>query len=58
MLGEPRLPNGVAFYDAMITHMTDTTLPANAIHALGLSEVKRIHLHMDTCIWTPLANSY
>jgi uncharacterized protein (DUF885 family) len=47
-----RLPQGVAFYDAMITHMTDTTLPAKTIHDLGLSEVKRIHILMDNLLQT------
>jgi uncharacterized protein (DUF885 family) len=47
-----RLPHGAVFYDAMITHRTDTTLPADTIHDLGLSEVKRIHLLMDSLLQT------
>jgi uncharacterized protein (DUF885 family) len=34
--GVGQLPNGAAFYRAMITHMTDTTLQADEIHAIGL----------------------
>lgn len=48
--GVSRLPNGEAFYRAMITHMTDTTMGAEEIHALGLSEVDRIHAEMDTLL--------
>ena len=50
--GVGRLPNGAAFYQAMITHMTDTTLPADEIHAIGLSEVHRIHVEMDQLLKT------
>jgi uncharacterized protein (DUF885 family) len=45
--GVSRLPNGAAFYQAMIRQMTDTSLSADEIHALGLSEVDRIHHEMD-----------
>lgn len=45
--GVGRLPNGAGFYRAMITQMTDTTLPADDIHAIGLLEVERIHAEMD-----------
>jgi uncharacterized protein (DUF885 family) len=48
--GVGRLPNGAAFYQAMITHMTDTTLSADEIHALGLAEVTRIHEEMDALL--------
>ena len=50
--GVGRLPNGEAFYRAMITHMTDTTLPADEIHAVGLVEVERIHVEMDQLLKT------
>jgi uncharacterized protein (DUF885 family) len=50
--GVGRLPNGEAFYRAMITHMTDTTLPADEIHAIGLVEVERIHREMDQLLIT------
>jgi len=45
--GIGRLPNGEEFYRAMITHLTDTHLPAQEIHAIGLSEVERIQAEMD-----------
>ncbi|RPH96339.1 MAG: DUF885 domain-containing protein [Lysobacterales bacterium] len=45
--GVGRLPNGEALYRAMITQMTDTTLSAEEIHAVGLVEVDRIHAEMD-----------
>ena len=50
--GVGRLPHGEAFYRAMITHMTDTTLAAEDIHAVGLVEVKRIHAEMDQLLNT------
>lgn len=45
--GIHRLPNGAELYQALITHMTDTTMTAEDIHNLGLDEVERIHLEMD-----------
>jgi uncharacterized protein (DUF885 family) len=45
--GVGRLPNGAAFYRAMITHLTDTTLSPEEIHEIGLSEVERIQAGMD-----------
>jgi uncharacterized protein (DUF885 family) len=45
--GIGRLPNGEALYRAMITQMTDTTLSAEEIHEIGLTEVDRIHVEMD-----------
>jgi uncharacterized protein (DUF885 family) len=45
--GVGRLPDGPAYYQAMITHMTDTRLEAEEIHAIGLHEVNRIHAEMD-----------
>lgn len=50
--GVGHLPNGAAFYQAMITHMTDTTLSADEIHAIGLAEVNRIHEEMDQLLNT------
>ena len=49
-VGVSLLPNGKAFYAAMILHMTDTNLSAETIHALGLTEVTRIHGLMDTLL--------
>ncbi len=40
-------PNGAAFYNWLIGQMTTTNLTADAIHALGLSEVKRIRSDME-----------
>lgn len=48
--GIDRLPNGAALYQAMITHMTDTTLTADEIHSIGLGEVERIHAEMDVLL--------
>lgn len=45
-----RLPNGPALYQAMIRHMTDTTLTADEIHQIGLDEVARIVAEMDTLL--------
>ncbi len=48
--GISRLPNGKAFYQSMITHMTDTNRTPEDIHALGLAEVKRITAEMDVLL--------
>jgi uncharacterized protein (DUF885 family) len=48
--GIHRLPNGAALYQALITHMTDTSMTAEEIHELGLNEVERIHLEMDALL--------
>jgi uncharacterized protein (DUF885 family) len=48
--GVGRLPDGASFYQAMISQMTDTTLKAEEIHAIGLSEVDRIHAEMDVLL--------
>ena len=45
-----RLPQGDALYQAMILHMTDTTLSPRQIHDLGLSEVARILGEMDAIL--------
>ena len=41
------LPNGKAFYNYRIRQMTTTRRTADQIHALGLSEVKRIRAEME-----------
>lgn len=46
--GVGTLPNGAAFYNAMIENHTTTTMTADAIHELGLSEVARIRGEMET----------
>ncbi len=48
--GIHRLPNGAALYQALITHMTDTSMTPDDIHNLGLDEVERIHLEMDVLL--------
>ncbi|KTE34638.1 MULTISPECIES: DUF885 domain-containing protein [unclassified Sphingopyxis] len=48
---EPRgagaLPDGAAYYSAMLRLQTTTDLTADEIHALGLSEVARIRAEME-----------
>ncbi|ATQ43639.1 DUF885 domain-containing protein [Caulobacter mirabilis] len=46
--GAVALPDGRAFYDAMLRQQTTTSLTADEIHALGLSEVARIRAEMET----------
>ncbi|HKP66678.1 MAG TPA: DUF885 domain-containing protein [Casimicrobiaceae bacterium] len=41
-LGASTLPDGAAYYDALIADQTTTTMTAADIHALGLREVARI----------------
>jgi uncharacterized protein (DUF885 family) len=43
-------PDGRAFYRALIAYHTTTPLTAEAIHSIGLAEVKRIHGEMDKII--------
>ncbi|OHD00282.1 MAG: hypothetical protein A2885_23160 [Sphingopyxis sp. RIFCSPHIGHO2_01_FULL_65_24] len=49
---EPRgagaLPDGAAYYDAMLRLQTTTGMTAQEIHDLGLSEVARIRAEMET----------
>lgn len=40
-------PKGAAYYAFRVRQMTTTTLTPDAIHALGLSEVKRIRAEME-----------
>lgn len=46
--GAVSLPNGVAYYNAMLRQQTTTGMTADEIHALGLAEVKRIRGEMET----------
>jgi uncharacterized protein (DUF885 family) len=46
-LGVGSLPNGEAYYNAMLNLMTTTDMTADEIHQLGLSEVARIHGEME-----------
>ena len=45
--GAGALPNGAAYYNAMLNLMTTTDMTADEIHQLGLSEVTRIHAEME-----------
>ena len=45
--GAGALPNGEAYYNAMLNLMTTTDMTADEIHQLGLSEVTRIHAEME-----------
>ena len=45
--GAGALPNGQAFYAAMLRQQTTTDMGAEEIHALGLAEVKRIRAEME-----------
>ncbi|MBK8197440.1 MAG: DUF885 domain-containing protein [Acidobacteria bacterium] len=40
-------PNGAAYYDFMLAGMTTTSMTADEIHQLGLSEVERLHGEME-----------
>lgn len=46
-LGVGALPNGEAFYNAMLAYRTTSNLTANEIHEIGLKEVARIRDEMD-----------
>jgi uncharacterized protein (DUF885 family) len=47
-VGASALPNGKAYYEFKIRNQTTTNRTADDIHALGLSEVKRIRAEMET----------
>jgi uncharacterized protein (DUF885 family) len=49
-LGAEKLPGGAAYYQAVITQTTTTTMTAKEIHELGLSEVARINAEMETVV--------
>ena len=46
-IGASALPNGKAYYDFLAAYFTTTDLGADAIHAIGLSEVARIRARME-----------
>jgi uncharacterized protein (DUF885 family) len=48
--GVGRLPDGAAFYDAMLRQMTTSNYTAEELHSLGLSEVARITQEMQTIL--------
>ncbi|MCP4360834.1 MAG: DUF885 domain-containing protein [Chloroflexi bacterium] len=43
-------PNGEAYYQAALRHHTTTDLTANEIHEIGLAEVTRIQVEMQTLL--------
>ncbi|WP_324806543.1 DUF885 domain-containing protein [Sphingomonas sp. LY29] len=47
LVGASALPNGQAYYAYKIRNQTTTTLTADQIHSLGLSEVARIRAEME-----------
>ena len=49
-LGIAAVPGGRAYYDFLLRYYTTTDLTAEQIHAMGLSEVKRIRAEMDKVI--------
>ena len=48
--GVSRLPDGAAYYDAMLRQMTTSNYNAEQLHALGLSEVARITGEMQAIL--------
>lgn len=48
--GVDRLPDGAAYYAAMLRQFTTTDYSADQIHALGLAEVARIGAEMDAVL--------
>ena len=42
-----RLPDGAAYYQALLANYTTTDMTAAQVHSLGLSEVARIHGEME-----------
>src|SRR4030081_2488830 len=48
--GVARLPEGGAYYAAMLKQMTTTDYSPEEVHALGLSEVARIVQEMETLL--------
>jgi uncharacterized protein (DUF885 family) len=47
-VGLGALPNGRAWYEHMVRTVTTTELTPEQVHAIGLSEVARIHREMET----------
>ena len=47
-IGFARVPEGKAYYDAILRHYTGTNLTAQEIHDLGLREVERLRLEIRT----------
>ena len=51
-----KLPDGDAYYDQCLRDNTTTDMPADSIHALGLSEVKRIQATIEDCFMELMRN--
>ncbi len=49
-LGATELPNGRAYYAALVKHHTTTNLSPNDVYNLGMSEVSRIRKEMEAVI--------
>ena len=49
-VGWSALPNGTAFYEALVAEQTTTTSTPAQVHATGLSEVTRIKTEMEGII--------
>lgn len=49
-IGIASIPEGRAYYDFLLRYYTTTDLTAEQIHAMGLSEVRRIRAEMDAVI--------
>lgn len=49
-IGLSELPNGTAWYEQLTRHYTTTNMSPDDVHALGLSEVKRIRGEMQKII--------
>jgi uncharacterized protein (DUF885 family) len=48
--GVGRLPNGAAYYAAALKQMTTTDYTPDQVHELGLSEVARVGIEMETLL--------
>ena len=51
-IGVSNLPRGRELYNHFVRYFTSLDIDANAVHTLGLSEVKRIRAEMDELIQT------
>lgn len=49
-VGVGRLPNGLAYYDACLRMHTTTEMKADAIHALGLTQVAALSTEIDALL--------
>ncbi|RYZ59790.1 MAG: DUF885 domain-containing protein, partial [Chitinophagaceae bacterium] len=49
-LGASHFPDGTAFYDDRVRHFTTTSMTAEEVYAVGLKEVDRIKMAMDSVL--------